>query len=445
MSMENYRILIVDDEKSLLLLIRRIIEDEGYAVKTAYNGKEALKAAEIFKPHLIITDLKMPVMGGMALIETYKKVDSEADFIVLTAYGTIDTAIKSMKMGVLDYILKPLKEPDELRYAVRKAYERRRLIDENLVLRAELDKDMPPLEILFAGMEDRLEEIEAVAPTDATVLILGETGTGKSLIARVIHKLSSRKGPFVEINCASVPENLLESEFFGHEKGSFTGAVSSKKGKFELAAVGTIFLDEISEMHQAMQAKLLRILQDGTFERLGSNVTLKTNARVICATNKDLQKEVSHGKFREDLFFRLNVFPLKIKPLRERKPHLPVIKEYLVKTISSRIGKRITSIPEQAIKRILSYNWPGNIRELQNVLERAIILSRGEELDMKKVLLNEQIYPDNLFRGTLKDMERRAIEDALKQTNGNRKMTAEILGISLRALQYKIKEYGIIL
>jgi DNA-binding NtrC family response regulator len=421
-------------------LLKRILDEEGYTVKTASNGDEALRVSRNFKPHLIITDLKMPVMDGMTLIERFKAFDTETDFIVLTAYGTIDTAIKSMKMGASDYILKPLKEPDELRHAIRKAYERRRLMDENLALKTELGKGMPPLDIIFAGMEDSLNDIKAVATTNATVLLSGETGTGKSLIAKVIHNLSGKRGPFVEINCPSVPENLLESEFFGHEKGAFTGAISSKKGKFELAMGGTIFLDEISELHHKLQAKLLKVLQDGTFERVGSNITQKTDARIICATNRDLYKEVSEGRFRNDLFFRLNVFPIEIKPLRERKAHLPLITEFLVRTISSRIGKKINRIPEKAMEKIISYNWPGNIRELQNVLERTVILSKGEELDMTKVLLDES--PQNvMFHGTLKDLEKRAIEDALKQAGGNRKKTAQILGISLRSLQYKIKEY----
>ncbi len=442
MSAANYRILIVDDEKSILLLLKRIIEEEGYSVKSAGDGKEALRVAEIFKPHLIITDLKMPVMDGMALMEKYKQTDNDTDYIIMTAYGTIDTAIKSMKMGALEYILKPLKEPEELRHAIRKAYERRRLIIENMALKSELLKGVPPLEILFAGMEELLEEIKAVAPADTTVLLTGETGTGKSLIAQVIHKVSNRRGPFVEVNCASVPDNLLESEFFGHEKGSFTGAVSSRKGKFELAASGTIFLDEISEMDSKLQAKLLRVLESGSFERVGSNVTQKSDARVICATNRNLQDEVSQGTFREDLFFRLNVFPLKLKPLRERRKYLPAITEYLVSLISARIGKRISRISDRNMEKIVSNPWPGNVRELKNVLERAVILSKGDELDMTKVLVNDGSQRVR-FGGKLVDMEKRAIDDALEQTGGNRKQAADVLGISLRSLQYKIKEYGI--
>ena len=444
MSRKNYRILIVDDERSFVLLLKRIVEDEGYTVMTAYGGSEALAVAQTFRPHLIITDLRMPDMDGITLIESYKQCDIYSDYIVLTAFGTVDTAVKSMKMGACDYIVKPLKEPEELRIAIRKVYERKQLIDENWALKTELDKDLPPFELIFAGMDELKKEIVAVAPTDATIMLTGETGTGKSLIAKVIHNISKRKGPFVEVNCASVPEHLLESEFFGHEKGAFTGAISPKKGKFEIASEGTIFLDEISEMYFAMQSKLLRVLQDGSFERLGSNMTKITNARVISATNRDLKSEVAQSRFRQDLFFRLNVFPLQLKPLRERKIYIPLIANYLVKTISQKMKKQIREISEQTMNRIVSYTWPGNIRELHNVLERAIILAQGEVLDIIKVNPDRE-EPESCFIGSLKKIEKKAIQDTLQHTGGKRKRAAEILGISLRALQYKIKDYRILL
>ncbi len=446
MSRENYRILIVDDDESTRILFCRIIEKDKYTVKTASTGKEALQIAGKFDPHLILTDLKMPEMDGMSLIEECKQFDGDTDYIVVTAHGDVNTAIKSMKMGVLDYILKPVKAPDEFRHTINMAYERRALIDENLALRNELDKDMPPMEVIFGGMEELTDKIRAVAPTNSTVSLSGETGTGKGLISKVIHQLSGRKGPFVEINCASVPETLLESEFFGHEKGSFTGATSSKKGKFELATDGTIFLDEISEMDYAMQAKLLRVLQDKTFEKLGSNLTQISNARIICATNKDLHKAVSEGNFREDLFFRLNVFPLELKPLRERKSHIPTLTRYLISTTSARIGKKVNCLPDnldKEIKGLLTYNWPGNVRELQNILERAIILSQDDELGLAEILSGEKPSQKKIYSGTLRDIEKLAIEDTLERIGGNRKQAAEALGISQRALQYKIKEYGL--
>jgi len=444
MNIKDYRVLAVDDEQAFVLLLRRIIEDEGYTVRTASNGNEALTVARSFKPHLLIVDLKMPGMDGITLIEKYKEIDRKADFLVLTAFGTLDTALRAMKMGVIDYILKPLKEPEELRMAVKKAYNQKKLLYNDQKKITDHDTELPPLEVLFAGMEDLLQEIQLVSMTNVTIFLTGETGTGKSLIARAIHKLSQRKGPFVEVNCASVPEHLLESEFFGHEKGAFTGAIASKKGKFELAFDGTIFLDEISEMHQAMQAKLLRVLQDGMFERLGSNLTLKTNARVITATNKDLQQEVNKGKFREDLFFRLNVFPLTLKPLRERKSYIPLIAEYLTIRISKKTGKYISGISDGTIDRLKTYYWPGNIRELRNFLERAIILSQTEELEIEESVFGRESVGSK-FTGSLKDIEKKAIEEALKHTGGHRKKTAERLGISLRALQYKLKEYGYLL
>lgn len=442
MTRKDYRILAVDDEKAFLLLLQRIIEDGGYTVKTASNGAEALEAAKAFKPHLIIADLKMPGMDGITLIEKYREIDQEVDFIVLTAFGTLETALGAMKMGVIDYILKPLKEPEELRKTINSAYDRKRLLFDDKAETIEQDRSFPPLEIIFAGMDELYQEIQIVAKTNAAILLTGETGTGKSLIARAIHMLSQRKGPFVEINCASVPEHLLESEFFGHEKGAFTGAVTAKKGKFELAVDGTIFLDEISEMHQGMQAKLLRVLQDGMFERLGSNLTLKTNARVITATNKNIQHEVMQGRFRQDLFFRLNVFPMTLKPLRERKSAIPVIAEYLTEQISKKTSKMITGITDSALKQLTTYHWPGNIRELQNVLERAIILSQNKKLEINERAFGGKPFSSK-FHGSLKDIEKKAIEETLKYTHGHRKKTAELLGISIRSLQYKIKEYGI--
>ncbi len=443
MNRKNYRILVVDDEESILLLLKRILEDDGYQVLTARDGREALTAAEARRPDLVITDLRMPRMDGLRLMEEYGKRYSDVDFIVLTAYGTIESAIQSMKMGALDYILKPLREPEEIRAVIRRAFERRRLLDENRALKSEALKGLPPLEIVFAGMEDVLEDLKAVATADTTVLLTGETGTGKGVIARVIHQLSERKGAFVEVNCASVPEHLLESEFFGHEKGAFTGATSTKKGKFEIASEGTIFLDEIGEMDRPLQAKLLRVLQDGTFERLGSNATLKTDSRIVCATNKDLQQEVSKGRFREDLYFRLNVFPVRLKPLRERRDAIPAIANYLVSAVSRRLGKPDLEISESDMKRLASYHWPGNVRELQNVIERAVILSRGGVLDLSRIELTTE-GPSGTVTGSLREVEKKAIQEALSRFGGNRRKTAEALGISLRTLQYKIKEYGLI-
>jgi DNA-binding NtrC family response regulator len=398
---------------------------------------------KLFHPHLVVSDLKMPIMDGISLLQNYKHIDPETDFIVLTAYGTIDTAIQSMKMGALDYILKPLKEPNELRHTLNNAHERRCLLDQKLALETAMKRENPPLSIIFAGMEDILDDIRTVAKTNSTVLLTGDTGTGKSLIARIIHDSSGRSGVFIEVNCAAVPENLLESEFFGHEKGAFTGAISMRKGKFELASEGSIFLDEIAEMGPTMQAKFLRVLQDGAFERLGGHTTLRSDGRVICATNRNLRQKVADGRFREDLYYRLNVFPIALRPLRERRSHIPVIANYLIRQTALRLGYGNPVIPDHCLKRLVAYDWPGNVRELQNVLERALILSRGGELDFRKLLFEETVASNQTGSETLKEVGRQAIINGLQKTGGNRKKTASILGISLRALQYKIKIYGI--
>lgn len=444
MQKENFRILIVDDESPFRLLLTKILEDSAYTVKGTSDPEDALKAIDVFMPNLVITDLKMPKMDGIKLMEEAKNRNPDIDFIMITAYATVETAVSAMKKGASDYITKPLKDPDELRIAVSKIFERQRLSEENKLLKSEAFEDIPPLEIVFAGIEKILKVIKDVAPTDATVILYGETGTGKSLIAKIIHRMSGRTGPFVDINCAAIPENLLESELFGYEKGAFTGALSQKKGKFELATDGTIFLDEVSEMSPTLQAKFLRVLQDKTFERLGSLSTIKTKARVIAATNKNLKRLVEEKRFREDLYYRLNVFPIDIPPLRDRKRHLPDIANYLVKVISLRLGKEIKPIDAADMERLINYEWPGNIRELENIIERGIIVSKGDRLIIPDLtpLRIEDGYTKKI-EGDLKTIEKIAIENALAKTGGNRKKAAENLGISLRALQYKIKEYGI--
>ncbi|MBF0464731.1 MAG: sigma-54-dependent Fis family transcriptional regulator [Nitrospirae bacterium] len=444
MSKGNYRVLIVDDEESIRLLLLRVLEDEGYTIKSASNGIEAISICENYKPNLILLDLKMPQMDGLTFIEKYKQSDfshHETDFIVLTAYGTVDSAVKAMKLGAMDFITKPLSDPNVLRFAVAKAYELRRLLTENEALRTEQLKGLPPLEIIFGGMEDILEEVTAVSGTNSAVLLTGETGTGKTLIARVLHALSKRGGPFIELNCAAIPENLMESELFGYEKGAFTGAVLAKRGKFELASGGSILLDEVSEMSQTLQAKFLKVLEGSAFERLGGTVAQKVDARIICATNRDLQKEVAKGNFRQDLYFRLNVFPISIPPLRTRKTFIAQLCRYMAASISKRIGKDVSDISKASIEKLTSYEWPGNVRELQNVIERSIIMSKGGIVDFLKAIPAE--LPESKDTFNLIEIERSTIENALKHTGGNRKETAAMLGISMRTLQYKVKEYGL--
>jgi|WetSurMetagenome_2_1015567.scaffolds.fasta_scaffold00081_11 DNA-binding NtrC family response regulator len=441
MNKENFRILIVDDEESFLLLMTRILKDEGYTVKGLTDPAGALKALGSFSPAMIISDLKMPGMDGIRFMQEAKK-GSDADFIMITAFATVESAVEAMKMGASDYITKPLQSPDQLRIAARKIFERQSLINENMLLRTELDSGVPPPEIVFAGMPNVLKAVQDVAQTDTTVMLLGETGTGKTLISKIIHHLSGRKGLFVDINCAAIPETMLESEMFGHERGAFTGAVSMKKGRFELADEGTILLDEISEMSPGLQAKFLRVLQEKVFERLGSNNTLRTNARVIAATNRDLMQLAAEGRFREDLYYRLNIFPITLPPLRARAEHLEALSRHVAEKVSRRLGRQPGVVSAGSLKAMQSYPWPGNIRELENVIERAVIVSRGPELEIS-LAAPKSPAEEKGGASDLKALEKDAIADTLERLDGNRKAAALELGISLRSLQYKIKEYGL--
>jgi len=447
MAPKNFRILVVDDERPTTILLSRILQEAGYSVKTALSGQEALGAVQRFSPNLVITDLRMPDISGLELLRRVKKDRPEVDFIILTAYATVENAVEAMKHGAIDYLIKPLKDPEELRVSVAKVVDRQRLVASELVQKEQLAEGLPSRQVLFAGMEDVWREVSLVASTDATVLIQGESGTGKSLVAKAIHHLSGRKGPFVQLNCAAIPENLIESELFGHERGAFTGAVKTKRGRFELANEGTIFLDEIGEMPLSAQAKLLRVLQDRTFERVGGTSTFSTNARVIAATNQDLRKLIAQRRFREDLYYRLNVFPITLPPLRQRSGAIEVLARYLVRNIAARVGKRVGELTPDVINRLEAYSWPGNVRELHNVLERAIILSDSGEIRLSSFdaveggVLEKVTGTDTL---KLKELERQAIERALEKTGGHRRKAAELLGISLRTLQYKLKHYGLV-
>jgi len=449
MTMEpnNFRILVVDDERSLTVLLTRILIRSGYQVKSAGSGIKALNTIDEFSPNLVITDLKMPDISGLELLKKVRSEKPEIDFIILTAYATVENAVEAMKKGALDYLIKPLKDPDELRIAVSRVLERQTLMAANTIWRDQLAEGLPPTDVLFAGMEEVRREIQHVAKTDATVLLQGESGTGKSLVAKAIHHLSERKGPFVELNCAAIPETLIESELFGHEKGAFTGAIKTKKGKFELAQDGTIFLDEIGEMPLSAQSKLLRILQERTFERVGGTDTINTRARIIAATNRDLMTGIREKRFREDLYYRLNVFPITLPPLRKRLGAMQKLTNYLVQSISMRVGKKVSEISNDTLKQIKSYEWPGNMRELHNVIERAIILSRDSNLTLPQLTtpLNEDI-PVSAGKQlrSIRDLEKEAIETTIRETDGHRRNAAKILGISIRTLQYKLKEYGLL-
>ena len=447
MEPNNFRILVVDDERPLTALLGRILTQAGYQVKSANSGIKALGTIGDFSPNLVITDLKMPDISGLDLLKKVRSERPEIDFIILTAYATVENAVEAMKEGALDYLIKPLKDPDELRMAVARVVERQTLMAVDTLWRNQLAEGLPPTDVIFAGMEEVWREIQHVAKTDATVLLQGESGTGKSLVAKAIHHLSERKGPFVELNCAAIPETLIESELFGHEKGAFTGAIKAKRGKFELAQNGTIFLDEIGEMPLSAQAKFLRILQERTFERVGGTTTLNTSARIIAATNQDLMAGIREKRFREDLYYRLNVFPITLPPLRKRLEAIQVLTNYLVRSISTRVGKKVSEISDDTLKQIKSYEWPGNVRELHNVIERAIILSRDSRLTLPPLTTSLiEVMPVSATKRlcTIRDLEKEAIETTIRETNGHRRKAAKILGISIRTLQYKLKEYGLL-
>jgi DNA-binding NtrC family response regulator len=443
------RILIIEDDAVFRSFLNTILHREGYEVFEAENGTRGLELLRRENFDLVISDLKMPGMSGLDLYMHLRSETAAPPFILLTAFGTIEEAVAAMKEGVADFLTKPLKDPESLRVLVRKTLEnsRRELTYESMK-EAEA-KGLPPESLIFSGkvMAGIKELVENVATTSANVVILGESGTGKELVARTIHLLSPRRNAgFVPINCAAIPESLLESELFGHEKGAFTGAIQTKRGKFELAQGGTIFLDEIGDMPLALQAKLLRVIQERKFERVGGAREINADVRIIAATHRDLEAEVREKRFREDLFYRLNVFPIGLPPLRQRKDALPRLAEYFVVRFAGQTGKRTSGISQEAMEELLEYNWPGNIRELQNVIERAVIL--GKELivpaDLPDTLTDPVCHQGEEHGESLRGIEREAILRALEKADGNRRKAAQELGISRRTLQYRLKEYGLV-
>lgn len=448
--MTKGRILIIEDEEKLRRVLELHLRSAGYEVEIASSAEEGWKLAD--RASLILTDLRLPGMDGLELIARIRRQNTRVPIIVMTAYGTVETAVQAMKQGAEDFLLKPFSL-DHLTTVIEKALERRALEDENLQLREELGRRYDFRNIIgrSPAMQEIFATIQRVAPTRATVLLCGESGTGKDLIARAIHYHSPRRDrPFVKINCSALPENLMEAELFGFEKGAFTGAIASKPGKFEQADTGTVFLDEIGDVPPSIQVKLLRVLQEREFERLGSNKTRQIDVRVIAATNQDLRAALEQGTFREDLYYRLNVVPLNLPPLRERREDIPFLAEHFVRKLAPALGSPVREITEAAIQKLMSYHWPGNVRELENVIERSLVLCSGTVLDADDIKLDTAprarppqegyFLPEGM---TLEEFEQAIIREALRRAGGNKSQAARMLGLTRNALRYRLSQMGL--
>lgn len=451
--MSNQHILIVDDEAKMRRVLEIMLSQLGYLISQAKDGVDALNFLQQHSVDLVITDLRMPNMNGIGLLKQIRRQDNELMVIVVTAYGTVESAVDAMKYGACDYIVRPF-ELEAVEAAVHRALTLSRVKQENNFLRQELDQGWGDFIGTSSAMQNIYTQIQQVAPTPTSVLIQGETGTGKELVARAIHQASPRKNAlFVAINCAAIPTDILESELFGYDKGAFTGANKAHTGKFELADEGTLFLDEITEMDFNIQAKLLRVLQERTLERLGSNRTIAINVRVIAASNRSPKQAILDKKLREDLFYRLNVFNLELPPLRDRLADIQPLAQYFLKKYATDFGYPFSGIDSQAQNCLNQYHWPGNVRELENMMERAIVLSGGKLIQTEH-LPQEVVKPsveipsptviDNLsldLNSQLEQLEKQIIQQALIKTNDNKAAAAQALKISERSLWYKIKKY----
>jgi two-component system, NtrC family, response regulator AtoC len=441
------RILVVDDEEGLRSFLAEALERDGHAVLTAASGEEAAALLEREGVDLVITDLRMPGrLDGHALLKKVRAEQPDVEVVVLTAHGSVESAVAAMRAGAFDYLTKPLGSPAELRLLAARALERRSLLA--LKARVAPPSQGPVLTYGAPAMRPVVEALRKVAPTSATVLLLGESGTGKEVAARTVHEWSARaEGPFVAVNCAALAETLLESELFGHEKGAFTGASTQRRGRIELAQGGTFFLDEIGELRPGLQTKLLRVLQEKRFERVGGTRTLLADVRWIAATNRDLEAMCARGEFREDLYHRLAVFPITMPPLRARREDLAPLAEALLRQVGEELGRPGLRLTAQAKAQLEAHGWPGNVRELRNVLERAAILAEGREVGELTLGTGprppEPTEPGRLPAVTLEELERRAIVQAIEAEGGNRRRAAERLGIGLRTLYEKLRRYSL--
>lgn len=442
------RVLVADDEASARSGLAALLRDEGFDVWLAEDGYKALSRIQDEAPDVLITDLRMPGLDGIELLRRAREIDSKIIVVLVTAYADVETAVRAMQEGAEHYLTKPI-QIDELVLVLNRALERRELREETTQLRARL-KDNLSLDNIVGtspAMQAVFDVIEQVAPTKVSVLITGESGTGKELVAQAIHENSPRvNAPFVKLHCAALAETILESELFGHEKGAFTGSIARREGRFKQADGGTLFLDEIGDISPSIQVKLLRFLQERTFERVGGNETLKVDVRIIAATNRDLTAEVAAGRFREDLYYRLNVVPIEMPPLRARPSDLLPLATHFLQRVSSDNGKRIEGFADDAIERIAAYRWPGNVRELENVIERAVVLCDGPKLTAKHLPAGVGAVSRGTVRipgSTMGEIERHAILTTLEACGGRTAQAAQMLDISVRKIQYKLHEYGI--
>lgn len=449
-------ILLVDDKSSMRKVLRQTLEGDGNTILEAEDGEKALEVVKSKHVDVIISDIKMPKLDGMSLLKMIKELDNEIVVIIMTAYATIETAVEAMKLGAYDYITKPFST-EQVKITIDKAIERQKLVYENKYLREKLNDQYNYKRIIgnSAKMQPVYELIEKVAPTDTAVLIRGESGTGKELVAHAVHFNSRRKDKaFIKVNCAVLAEGVLESELFGHEKGSFTGAAGKRIGRFELANGGSIFLDEIGDINLSTQVKLLRVLQEKEFERVGGTEIIRTDVRVIAATNKNLEEAIKKGQFREDLFFRLNVVPINVPPLRERREDVERLAYHFLNRYSAEANKKITKIDKKAIDLMARYHWPGNVRELENAIQRAVVLSDGDSIYPSNLPLDVQTHHKddalNLLRedagltDKVENYEKELIVKAMEKANQVQTKAAKLLSVNRTALIYKLKKYGLL-
>ncbi len=456
--MAQKTILVADEDASIRSLLRQLLAGEGYGVVEASTGTEVVAKVGDANPDLVIMDVRMPELGGIEALSKLKSVSPDTAVLIMTAFGSSNAAIRAMELGAFDYITKPF-EIDRISHTVKRAMEYLDLTKEVAVLRGEITSLVQTERIVGNSppMQEVSKTIGKIAKADATVLITGESGTGKELVAEALHYNSNRRsGPLVKVSCAALPETLLEVELFGHENGSLSGAVTLRRGRFEIADKGTIFLDEIAEMSLPTQTKLLRVLQERKIERVGSSLPIKVDIRVVCATNKDVQKLVEQGKFRDDLFYRLNVINIHMPPLRERTADIPALVEHFLAKHRYSATEQPAAISEEALRRLAEYDWPGNVRELENVIERAVVLSHGQVITSRELPFGDHEGGEHLaegqsevtteksfFKKSVAQFEKDLIMRALREAGGNRSRAAEMLGIYRRLLYAKIKEYGL--